>query len=94
MTRSEADYRRSLELERRGYAWVMERYGGMSPEQAEQAALDCYPYEPCEPGDDLYRWLVFHEESWHWAMLAIHGHNYVVEHPELVDPPAEYRALD
>ncbi|MEU6237607.1 hypothetical protein [Kitasatospora sp. NPDC047058] len=90
MAWSEEAYCRCLELERRGYAWVMERHGGMSPEQAEQAALECYPYEPA---DDPYRGLVFHEESWHWAMLAIHGYHYVSEHPELVDPPPEYRAL-
>lgn len=91
MTWSEEEYRRYLELERRGYAWVMERHGGMSPEQAEQAALEWYHYESA---DEPCRGLVFHDESWHWAMLAIHGPDYVVEHPELVEPSPEYRALD
>ncbi|MFH7597407.1 hypothetical protein WDV06_20235 [Streptomyces racemochromogenes] len=91
MTSSEAEYLDCLRGERRAYAWVMERYGGMPPQEAAEAAVRCYPYEPA---DDPYRWLVFHEEAWHWAMQAVHGHDYVVEQPELVHPPADYRALD
>lgn len=69
----------------------MQRYGGLTPIRAEEAALECYPYET---SDALYRGLVFHDEAWHWAMLKIHGGSYWVEHPELVQPSAEYTALD
>jgi hypothetical protein len=59
--------------------------------QAEVAAQECYPYEA---SDVPFRGLIFHDHSWHWAMLAIHGGSYWVEHPELLDPPPEYWALD
>lgn len=90
MTWSEAEYVEYLRSERRSYAWVMQRYGNRTPENAWAEALDWYPYEPA---DALFRGLVFHDESWHWAMLAIHGDRYTVDHPELAAPPAEYRAL-
>ncbi len=91
MVGSEDEYVELLRAERRCYAWVMRRYGGMTAAEADRAAREAYPYEPTEDG--WYRWLVFHEEAWHWAMLTIHGHGYVVEHPDLVEPTAEYRAL-
>jgi hypothetical protein len=77
--------------ERRRFAWVMQRHGGLTASQAEAAALKRYPYET---GDAPHRGLVFHDESWHWAMLKIHGDSYVVEHPELIQPSAEYLRLD
>ncbi|MEU7472125.1 hypothetical protein AB0A94_27005 [Streptomyces sp. NPDC044984] len=55
------------------------------------AALECYPYEPA---DRAHRGLVLHDEAWHWAMPAIHGGRYPVEHPELVHPPSAYQALE
>ncbi|MBB4897504.1 hypothetical protein [Streptomyces griseomycini] len=90
MTWSEAEYLEYLESERRAFAWVMRRYGGLTPAKAWEEALECYPYEPA---GHPCRGLVFHDEAWHWAMLTIHGDWYVVEHPELVGPPAEYEAL-
>lgn len=90
MTWSEAEYLEYLRSERRAFAWVMRRYGGLTPAEAWKEALECYPYEPA---DRAYRGLVFHDEAWHWAMLTIHGDRYVVEHPELAAPPAEYDAL-
>ncbi|MEU7314920.1 hypothetical protein [Streptomyces sp. NPDC007083] len=90
MTWDEDEYRDCLRSERRAYAWVMQHHGGLTPAEAEDAALEQYPYEP---PDAPFRGLVFHDEAWHWAMLAIHGDRYVVEHPELVGPPHEYRAL-
>ncbi|MEU3777246.1 hypothetical protein AB0F11_29400 [Streptomyces sp. NPDC032472] len=90
MVWSEDEYMENLLGERRSYAWVMQRYGGMGAAEAERAAVECYPYEPA---DDEYRGLVFHDEAWHWAMKALYGHNYVNERPELVWPPPEYRAL-
>ncbi|MFI7008472.1 hypothetical protein [Streptomyces sp. NPDC050145] len=87
----EAEYLDCLRSERRAYAWVMRHHGGLSPARAEEAAAVCYPYEPA---DAPFRGLVFHDEAWHWAMTAIHGGQYVTERPELVDPPAAYRALE
>ncbi|CAL9380306.1 hypothetical protein SUDANB176_01047 [Streptomyces sp. enrichment culture] len=91
MTWSEAEYLEYLQSERRAYAWVMRRYGGSTPAEAWEAALECYPYEP---PDAAYRGLVFHDEAWHWAMLALYGDRYTVEHPELVHPPSAYEALE
>ncbi|MEW1906322.1 hypothetical protein ACFQ67_34450 [Streptomyces sp. NPDC056488] len=90
MTPDEAEYLDQLHAERRCYAWAMHRHGGMTPEEAERDALEFYPYEPeSEP----YRWLVFHDHSWHWAMRAIHGDRYATDHPELAEPSPEYLAL-
>lgn len=91
MTWSETEYLDYLRSERRGYAWVMQHYGGLSPEEAAKAAQGRYPYEPA---DEPFRGLIFHDEAWHWAMLAIHGDRYTVEHPELVHPPSDYEALE
>ncbi|WP_328771220.1 hypothetical protein [Streptomyces sp. NBC_00286] len=91
MTWSEAEYSEYLQDERRRYAWVMWRHGGLTPSEARAAAVKSYPYEPI---DAPFRGLVFHDEAWHWAMLKIHGHGYTLELPELVEPSAEYRALD
>ncbi|WP_328792458.1 MULTISPECIES: hypothetical protein [unclassified Streptomyces] len=90
MTWSEEEYLDCLRSERRGYAWVMRHHGGLTHEDAWEAALTCYPHEP--DGDPL-RGLVFHDEAWHWAMLAVHGAGYVVERPDLVHPSPAYRAL-
>lgn len=87
----EDEYVAYLAGERRRFAWVMHRYGGLTAAQADAAALERYPYEA---SDAPYRGLVFHDEAWHWAMLKIHGNNYTVTHPEMVLPPAEYKALD
>ncbi|MFI6037419.1 hypothetical protein ACIBBD_25240 [Streptomyces sp. NPDC051315] len=90
MTWSEAEYVDCLEGERRRYAWVMRRYGGLTPPESWAAALDRYPYEPAaEP----YRGLVLHDEAWHWAMLTLHGDRYPVDRPDLASPSAEYPAL-
>ncbi|MEK2472534.1 hypothetical protein [Streptomyces noursei] len=88
---SEEEYLACLRGERRRYAWVMRRYGDLPPVRAREAAVAHYPYEP---SDAPYRGLVFHDEAWHWAMLALYGNRYTVEHPELIAPPAEYQALD
>ncbi|MFE5398682.1 hypothetical protein ACFQ9U_29510 [Streptomyces sp. NPDC056568] len=90
MTWTEAEYLDYLQLERRGYAWVMEHHGGLAPEEARRAALEHCPYEPAEAS---FRGLVFHDEAWHWAMMSIHGDRYAVEHPELADPSPDYLVL-
>ncbi|MCX4850214.1 hypothetical protein [Streptomyces sp. NBC_00893] len=91
MTWSETEYVEYLRAERRCYAWLMQRYGELAPAEVWAAVLVRYPYEP---SDAPYRGLIFHDEAWHWAMLAIHGDRYTVEHPELAQPSAEYRALE
>ncbi|MEU3289658.1 hypothetical protein OG739_02285 [Streptomyces longwoodensis] len=87
---SEAEYLEYLRAERRGYAWVMQYHGGLTPAEAHRAAAEHYPYEA---EDDPYRTLVFHDEAWHWAMQAIHGERYASEHPELAHPSPAYQAL-
>ena len=91
MTWTEAEYAAYLADERRRYAWVMWRHGGLSPAAARAAALEWYAHEPA---DAPYRGLVFHDEAWHWAMLALHGARYPEDHPELAVPSAAYRALE
>ncbi|MEV2237543.1 hypothetical protein [Micromonospora sp. NPDC049891] len=88
---SEDEYVQCLQDERRRFAWVMQRYGGLSATQARVAATQRYPFEA---DDAPYRGLVFHDEAWRWAMLKIYGEGYWIQHPELVEPSAEYRALD
>ncbi|SOD62295.1 hypothetical protein SAMN06297387_105111 [Streptomyces zhaozhouensis] len=91
MTWSETEYVAYLLAERRRYAWVLARHGGLTPEEARAVAREHYPYEPA---DAPFRGLVFHDEAWHWAMRVIHGDRYASTHPELVHPPEEYRELD
>lgn len=88
---SEDEYVQYLQDERRRFAWVMQRYGGLNATEAEEAAVQRYPFEA---SDAPYRGLVFHAEAWRWAMQKIYGEGYWIQHPELVQPPAEYRALD
>ncbi|WP_432033218.1 hypothetical protein [Streptomyces antibioticus] len=40
----EGEYAALLEAERRDYAWIMGRYGGLSPSESRAAALEWYPY--------------------------------------------------
>ncbi|HEY0543509.1 MAG TPA: hypothetical protein VGD53_34460 [Actinoallomurus sp.] len=87
---TEEEYAESLRGERRRFAWVMWRHGGLTSAEAEAVALEQYPYEA---SDVPCRGLVFHDDAWHWAMLKIHKDLYWVEHPDLVQPSAEYRAL-
>ena len=80
----EDEYVQYLRGERARYAWVMRTYGTMSSAQANEAADLRYPYEP--PGT-AFRGLVFHDEAWHWAMLALKGERYWLRYPELARPP-------
>lgn len=88
---SEDEYVQYLQDERRRFAWVMQRYGGLNATEAEAAAVQRYPFEA---SNAPYRGLVVHDEAWRWAMRKIYGEGYWIQHPELVQPPAEYRALD
>lgn len=83
---SEDEYVGLLEQERRRYAWVLHRYVGKTPAEAEADALDFYQYEP---PDTPSRGLVFHDHAWHWALLGLPGF-YWQTHPELASPCDEY----
>ncbi|MFE6861583.1 hypothetical protein [Nocardia sp. NPDC057668] len=83
-------YLQLLTSERRSYAWVMERYGGLTSAEAKARAVAFYYYEA---PDEECRGLVFHDQAWHWAMVHLHGY-YWLNHPEWERPPAEYDALD
>lgn len=85
----ETDYLAYLELERHLFAWCLIHYGSATPQLARENAEKRYPYEP---SDAPYRGLIFHDISWHWAMLSIHGEGYWVQHRERQDPTAEYKA--
>jgi len=87
----EEEYAECLAGERRRFAWVMRRYGGLTPAQAESAAVKRYPYQA---RGVPFRGLIFHHQAWTWAMREIYGHFYGREHPDLVLPSAEYWALN
>lgn len=85
----EREYLRYLEAERADYAWTMQHYGGLSADEARQAAVEFYDYEP---PDKPYRGLVFHEVAWHWAMQRIMADcDYPFWHTHPVpQPPPDY----
>lgn len=85
----EDEYLEYLRCERLLYAWCLERHGDYDPAVASDAALERYPFEPASNPN---RGAIFHNEAWHWAMLAIHGGYYWHTHRELGVPSAEYRA--
>src|SRR5262245_47348835 len=84
----EEDYFDHLELERHMFAWTLMHFGSVPPETARQRALRFYVYEP---PDAVCRGFVFHDEAWHWAMIALHGNMYWRARPDLVFAPHEYR---
>jgi hypothetical protein len=86
---TESEYVAHLNRERHLYAWCLVRFGSFDPAVAHREAELWYPYEP---PSDPYRWLVFHDMAWHWAMLKIHGANYWLEDPTLEEPSAQYWA--
>ena len=88
---SDDEYAQYLLDERRRYAWVMRRHGGLDAIEAERAAVERYPFEA---SDAPFRGLVFHDEAWHWAMRDIYGDQYWISHPHLSEPSAEYGAFD
>ncbi|MDR0215408.1 MAG: hypothetical protein LBE51_19120 [Acidovorax sp.] len=85
---SEEEYCCYLAAERHLYAFVLREHGGFSALEAEKEALERYPYESA---DDEYRGLIFHDESWHWAMLRLHGERYWDDRSELRQPSEAYR---
>ena len=85
----EAEYQELLAGERHMFAWVLVRYGEVAESRAEELARERYP---SELADAPYRGLIFHDEAWHWGMLALRGEGYWVVDPSLERPPPEYRA--
>ena len=84
----EKAYVEYLTAERSMFAWCLVALGGISSSEAISEAERFYTYEPASLP---YRGLVFHDESWHWAMRTIFGDQYWISHPELESPSAEYR---
>ena len=74
-------------MERKLYSWCLVNYGNFTHKDAEKEALNFYKYESEE---NEYRGLVFHDESWHWAMIKIYGEKYWINKPELSSPSKEY----
>jgi hypothetical protein len=85
---TEEKYVSYLEGSRHMFAWCLVTYGETSWPDAIAEAVKFYRYEP---PDKPYRGLAFHDESWHWAMLKLHGERYWKSHPELEKASAEYR---
>lgn len=71
------------------FAWCLVNCLDKSRDEATDAALAFYAYEPAI---DAYRGLVFHDEAWHWAMRRFVGEGYWRNRPDLAEPSAEYRA--
>lgn len=86
----EEEYCRYLNAERRAYAWVLTEVGGFAGAAAQLAARAQYPYQAPDAED---RGRVFHDESWHWAMLRLHGDLYWQHRPELLHPPTDYEVV-
>lgn len=86
----EKEYLSDLHDERQSFIWCLMKYGKYSLESATEKAFKLYCYEP---PTHKYRWLVFHDEAWHWAMLQIFGEGYWAKYPEYESPSKEYRLM-
>ncbi len=84
---SEREYLEQLNQQKHMYCWCLVNHGSMSSKEAQDEAEDFYPYQP---ETESYRWLVFHDDAWHWAMLKIHGEQYWQKKPKLLDPCSKY----
>lgn len=83
----EAEYLFNLQLERQMFAWCLMEYGNIDDAKAKALAEVRYPFEPPEKP---YRGAVFHDSSWHWAMIELHGQNYWIANPALEKEPDDY----
>jgi hypothetical protein len=81
---AEPEYGEYLAGERHMFAWILVRHGGVADDRAEALARERYPYEPA---DAPYRGLIFHDEAWHWGMVALRGEQYWVADSNLASPP-------
>jgi hypothetical protein len=85
----EREYLDHLETERTHFAWAMQHHGGLSADEARQAAVEFYEYEA---PDAPFRGLVFHDLAWKWAMERIMAgcdHPCWRTHP-VPEPPPDY----
>ncbi|WP_417763773.1 hypothetical protein [Shewanella sp.] len=71
----ETEYAATLLAERHMYAWTLQRYGQLTALAAQEKANAFYAYTAA---DVPLRELVFHNQAWHWAMLALFGERYLV----------------
>lgn len=84
---TETEYVETLKLERHLYKWCLSGIGKMSEQDAEMHANNFYKYED---DTNIYRDLVFHDTSWHWAMLKILGDHYWVKYPNYKAQSEDY----
>lgn len=88
---SEEEYIAYLGAERHLFAWALQHFGRICKETAEKEAHRIYPYEP---ESDEYRWLIFHDEAYHRAMLYLYGNEYWREFPQYATPSQEYLDME
>ncbi len=81
-------YSEQIRIEKHMYKWCLIKYGSLNHELADKQANDFYNFES---EDNEYKYIVFHEEAWHWAMIKIHGENYWIVDPSLKSIPSEYK---
>ncbi|MCL6416272.1 hypothetical protein MIB92_11465 [Aestuariirhabdus sp. Z084] len=84
----EEEYLSQLKQQRHMFEWCLLNIGVYSQDEIESASKRLFSYKP---ESDEYRWLVFHDDAWHWAMLEIKGEGYWREYPNLKDESLEYK---
>ena len=84
---TEEEYISSLKQQSHMYEWCLKNIGGLTTSEAKLEAEKLYTYVP---PSEKYRWLVFHDDAWHWAMLKINGEQYWTSFPELAHASPEY----
>ena len=83
----EEEYLKQLKQQRHMFEWCLLNIGTFSQEKIESASNRLFSYKP---ESDRYRWLVFHDDAWHWAMLEIKGEGYWRTYPNLERASIEY----
>lgn len=83
----EEEYLNQLKQQRHMFEWCLLNVGEYSRDKIKSVSNRLFSYKP---ESDEYRWLVFHEDAWHWAMLEIKGEGYWCKYPNLKDPSLEY----
>jgi hypothetical protein len=84
---TEEKYLVLLKHQRHMYKWCLQNIGNLPEGDARKEAETFYKYEPVE---EKHRWIVFHEDAWHWAMLKLKGENWWLDFPELKEANTEY----
>ncbi|MEW8027632.1 MAG: hypothetical protein AB2806_07815 [Candidatus Thiodiazotropha sp.] len=84
---TEEEYVVLLKEQRHMYEWCLKKIGGLSDSEANYEAESIYRYKS---QSEEHRYLVLHEDAWHWAMLKINGEQYWLTNPELQTESAEY----